>query len=533
MYTGMQPSGGNPEAFARSFKFVFQISLLKNRSSTSPPSSSARGSAKYVITCARSAKKLICDPARPMGKKRRRTKQHAESAPVAETDYTRRLPSELLISTIGCLDQPAVIAAAAVCSRWRIIARTQRTYYAHVALRRRYLRSTRAYRDDARQFANQLARAQAAGVRLSVSIYLDEDCCRCDDGRFDSPASDSDEEVLCEACKIAIPYTLRALSVVLSSVFKLDIGLPPSCYPARISALSRKAPLLQSLALDFLTSGDIGCDGPPVPSALFQESAPILTEVCLAGVPLRHAVAAFAIATRVELRAYTDSHFSCIKANFPNARFLKLEDLGISFDDYDDDSDGDDEDYTEFGPGLCPTLTNLEFSIDDFSYPILDLLRKRPIRDVQAEISLFDSKTISALFSPTHQLIRAAFRISQDNVFRSRDDDDTPLYHIVAEMRNHSNSLRRAMLFLPGEEKDMFRALQDVVAHVADLCIPAVLLAPLASVLGELPELEIIRVDVDDSAIDYRIRQDSCPPIQCPRLQSVLRPPLLPMRPRG
>ena len=56
-----------------------------------------------------------------------------EDRPVG-TDYTGRLATELLLHIFELLGQPDTIAVAGVCSRWRTVAQTLPTYYAHISL---------------------------------------------------------------------------------------------------------------------------------------------------------------------------------------------------------------------------------------------------------------------------------------------------------------------------------------------------------------------------------------------------------------
>lgn len=49
--------------------------------------------------------------------------QYRLTADVMEEDYTTRLPSEILSAILDELEQPAVLAGARVCHRWRHIAK--------------------------------------------------------------------------------------------------------------------------------------------------------------------------------------------------------------------------------------------------------------------------------------------------------------------------------------------------------------------------------------------------------------------------
>ncbi|KZV88103.1 hypothetical protein EXIGLDRAFT_772985 [Exidia glandulosa HHB12029] len=247
-------------------------------------------------------------------------------------DYSSRLPTEMMASIFDLLAQPDVLRVARVCHRWRAVARSLPTFYAHLALKTEDLDSLPAYRQKLEQYTRRMRDAAGAGFRLSLTLNVqwDEDLISDDSGSYNS----RDTHNLDKSMSTLVHQTvIRALPEYLASIIQLHVSLPQICFHNLQKSLVRPAPELQSMTLDNLDDGDFD-----LAIDLFSGHAPKLTTLRLTNVGLRGkpSVPALSAVCSLHLEYYTDSIIPHIAANFPALQHLTIEDLDSAEENAED-----------------------------------------------------------------------------------------------------------------------------------------------------------------------------------------------------
>lgn len=249
------------------------------------------------------------------------------------------LPSDILRLIFDLLDQPDVIACAAVCCEWRAAAVLSRSYYRALTLLfptaehdppvtnqdqtpDNSLDTLRSASRDARQFEY--------GISLTIEVRVDFEALSANTSddthtialQMYETGSLQIEQELVPALRSAIPYLVR-----------LDVQVEHDFVRQLLPALAVPAPLLRFFKMQFwavLNRWDY-----PLPCDLFSGHAPLLTEVNLASMQLCGPTPCFRNARRLQLDTeYTSGHDLAVMIScFPRVRHLVLCSLRRSPED--------------------------------------------------------------------------------------------------------------------------------------------------------------------------------------------------------
>lgn len=404
-------------------------------------------------------------------------------------DFSHQLPTNLLAAIFTWMEQPSVIAVAATCTRWRAIAVTLPTYYAHVSVKANALPTAKAYEDEIEAFPAKLADACVCARRISVAIEI-----VIIDGAFQF--DDLFYDTMTEWVRyLAGTFVLQPLPSALPSVCRLKMALPPDCCSYTMAQLCYPAPALTDFSLSFGGHPDTACPGEfeSLPWNLFLWHSPQLRTVRLYEVELAASpILGLTLARDVDLAWIvlpSDLRIEKIGSIFPSVRSLKL---GLGEDDAHALSHGP---APPLHIALFTHLTLLDFFVDQPLGGLERLLQDRRIHEVRASFDLLKCPDLLvSLFKHLDGSLSASLwtvRGRAEGDYHSKID-----FHYVLELERQSTGLRRVLRIWPGHELPAALAVvRDTLApRISAMSIAVHLFTTVFSVLTDLPQLVITTI---------------------------------------
>lgn len=266
--------------------------------------------------------------------------------PSSGKDYTKRLPAELLSAVLNELEQPAVLAGARICRRWRDVATRHGNFYAFLRLKNNY---------------NMNNDSEVAAFRAALHEILSRGMCVKLDVRIPNPTPGNED---------APRQLLRAVSDSLPLLVAMSLGVAQDMCPDTIRSLRRTTPRLRALVLKFdaLTS---------IPVDFLGAAAPKLRSFVLSGgaLPDERCPALHGVASLVMHSDYNLGGSHRLDVHFPNLSLLSWSlllhpsiDTGLAI------------------PRLCSSLRTLYLSVlypkNDWPGPVEDFFSSLTVPNV-------------------------------------------------------------------------------------------------------------------------------------------------------
>lgn len=454
------------------------------------------------------------------------------------------LPEELLHMVFKLLDQPAVLAAAAVSRTWRATAVRDHRYY-------------RAWRfdfppwhpwgaplhpqdADLDRFAQvvQDAEQQQYALGLSVSIRADPVAFYVAGNALTEGYTNA-QELLDNAIEqeaqdrlfvahSVIPVLRRAVP----RVARLNISVDPDFADLTLSALSEKAPLLRDLTMYALDRASDDPGGFPLTPDLFAGSAPLLTDVKLARLGLNAPQPCFARVRSLDLDTrHIPGQLAVLRSVFPRIRHLRVQGLPI-----DDPLDAGEE-------ASFQRLHTLQIG------PFMDCLVLAPFASAIThipDVSVVSSQGIEALapifgapvpnemilceYVPDDNELRCRYQFSQlslqlNSPSSVRNLDSPVSYDKVFELL-HSSAAARTLTKVTIDDR-LVRSLMEAcpaMPLLEELCIVMIAWASPGPDETEDADESTERCACrpkEFAAVDPRPPGDSAPSVGCPRLSTL------------